>query len=113
MNSSYEKIKIKLLLIYILNISDFIFTIFLINTEMFYEGNFLMTSFVENPLKGFILKVVIIGLVLFFLGILFRYANKLELYHINYIVLLGLTLYTSVNILHVFYTILYVVSKNI
>ncbi|WP_080023620.1 DUF5658 family protein [Clostridium thermobutyricum] len=113
MNSSYEKIKIKLLLIYILNISDFIFTIFLINTEMFYEGNFLMTSFVENPLKGFILKVVIIGLVLFFLGILFRYANKLELYHINYIVLLGLTLYTSVNILHVFYTILYVVSQNI
>lgn len=72
-----------------------------------------MTSFVENPLKGFILKVVIIGLVLFFLGILFRYANKLELYHINYVVLLGLTLYTSVNILHVFYTILYVVSKNI
>lgn len=72
-----------------------------------------MTSFVENPLKGFILKIVIIGLVLFFLGILFKYANDFELSHINYIVLLGLTLYTLVNILHVFYTILYVLSKNI
>ncbi|WP_367303032.1 DUF5658 family protein [Clostridium baratii] len=48
-------------LLYFLNVTDIIFTLLLLQTGMFKEGNRVMVNIVENPTLSFIVKVVIIG----------------------------------------------------
>lgn len=104
-------IKKKLITIYILNISDIIFTIFLVKTGMFLEANAVMAQFVYNRQSlSIIIKVVIPFILL--LGVYQRMKNATEkqLYQSNIMINVCLIFYGLINISHVVWSILYVVN---
>jgi len=71
-------IRRKLNTLYILNVTDILFTIFLVNTGMFVEANAVMTPLVNNKQ----LLSVIIKLVIPFVLLVYIYQSDLNFYHI-------------------------------
>lgn len=67
-----------------------------------------MIEFVEKPFKGFILKIIFIGLLILLIGNIFKSASVKELKNINYILCFSLFIYMSINFLHVIYLIYYI-----
>ena len=105
-------VKKKLVTIYILNISDIIFTIFLVRTGMFLEANAIMAPLVYNRQSlSIIIKVVIPFILL--LGVCQRMkdATRKQLYLSNIMINMCLIFYGLINISHVVWSILYVVMK--
>ncbi|MGL4873367.1 MAG: DUF5658 family protein [Clostridium sp.] len=100
--------KRNLQILYLLNVTDYIFTIVLVSTGKFEEGNILMESFVLNPLKGLILKVFIIGIVIKGLIILFKKASEDELKKLNFLSIVSVLVYVGINLLHIYYSICYI-----
>lgn len=83
---SYENIKKKIQLLYFLNVTDIIFTLILLKTGMFKEANGVMVNIVENPTLSIMVKVVIIGLLLYYLVKRMLMATDKQLYISNYII---------------------------
>ncbi|WP_366516767.1 DUF5658 family protein [uncultured Clostridium sp.] len=98
-------------LLYFLNISDYFFTIFLVGTGFFIEANALMVGFVEKPMKGFILKIIFIGLLILLVSKIFKKATSKELKNINYILCFSLFIYIGINMLHIGYLAYYIYIK--
>ncbi|WP_414632865.1 DUF5658 family protein [Clostridium sp. UBA5988] len=90
----------KLLLLYTLNISDVIFTIILINSKYFVEGNPLMASFFKVPIYAFLIKLIFPGLLLFFVYIVINHNPQKQFTFSNRLINLALIPYMLVNILH-------------
>jgi hypothetical protein len=107
-------IRKKLITMYILNVTDIIFTIFLVNTGMFIEVNTFMAPFVNNKqLLSFIIKVVIPFVILLWIYHRIEGATEKQLYHSNTIINGCLIYYGLINISHVVWSILYSVMKVI
>jgi len=105
-------IKKKLISIYILNVTDVLFTIFLINTGMFLETNAFMSQFVNNrQLLSIIIKIAIPFVLLFWVYGRMRKATEKQLYQSNILTNGCLIFYVLVNISHIIWTILYNVMK--
>ncbi|MGL5416973.1 MAG: DUF5658 family protein [Clostridium sp.] len=98
--------------LYFLNVTDYIFTIVLTSTGYFEEGNLLMEGFVENPLKGFFLKIIVIGAIIYGLIALFKAADESELKKINIISIFSLIIYGGINLLHIYYSIYYIIIAS-
>ncbi|MGL4850480.1 MAG: DUF5658 family protein [Clostridium sp.] len=107
-NVTYDTVKRNFRILYLLNITDYIFTVTLVSTGEFEEGNVLMESFIANPLRGLVLKVFIIGLIIKGLIILFKKANESELRKLNFISIISLAIYGGINLLHIYYSIYYI-----
>ncbi|MFA9422998.1 MAG: DUF5658 family protein [Sedimentibacter sp.] len=90
----------KLLLIYVLNISDVIFTIFLINSTYFVEANPLLAAFSYTPHTMFLFKAIVPGLLLLFVYIIINHISKKQFTLCNKLINFSLIAYTLVNILH-------------
>lgn len=54
--SSLSTIKIKLIILYILNISDILLTLILVRTGLIIEANPVMASIIENSFATFLLR---------------------------------------------------------
>jgi hypothetical protein len=107
-----ESIKKKLIAIYVLNVTDIIFTIFLVNTSMFLEVNAVMAPLVNNrQLLSIIIKVVIPLLLLSGVYQRMKDATEKQLFQSNIIINGCLIFYGLVNISHVVWSILYNVMK--
>ncbi|MBU3159872.1 hypothetical protein KPL37_08920 [Clostridium frigoris] len=105
-------IKRKLISIYLLNVTDIIFTIILVNTGLFLEFNAIMASLVNNSqLLSIIVKVLLPFALL--LGVYQRMkdATVKQLYQSNIIINGCLIFYGLINISHVVWCILYAVVK--
>jgi hypothetical protein len=101
-------IRQKLVTLYILNVTDIIFTIFLVNTGSFQEANAVMAKLVNNvPLVSIIIKIAV-PLVLL-LGVYKRMqkATKKQLYASNIIITSCTVFYGLINVSHVLCSILY------
>lgn len=100
-NSSLETIKIKLLLLYTLNVTDIIFTLFLINTGYFVEANIIMAKLIENPSISIIVKTILPAILL--IGILIRMqkATKQQLRISNCLINMITSLYALINLSHI------------
>ena len=109
---SYKNIKKKIQLLYFLNVTDIIFTLLLLQTGMFKEGNSVMVNIVENPTLSIMVKVVIIGLLLYYLVKRMLMATDKQLYISNYIINGSLGIYTIVNLIHIVYIIMFLMIKN-
>lgn len=57
-NYSLKNIKIKFLALYILNVTDIVFTILLLNTGFYVEANIFMLEVVKSPTISFLLKIL-------------------------------------------------------
>lgn len=103
-NNSLEIIKKKLLLLYLLNVTDIIFTVLLLKTGYFAEVNILMVDVVHSPIISIMLKVLLPALLLYYLYRQMIDADEDQLKVSNITVNISLTIYTLVNISHLVWT---------
>ena len=105
-------IRKKLIIMYILNVTDIIFTMCLLNTGMFLEANAVMAPLVNNrKLLSIIIKIVIPLILLLVVYQRMKKATEKQLYQSNIIINGFLIFYGLINIFHVVWSILYNVIK--
>ena len=97
---SLENIKYKLLVIYLLNVTDILFTMMLLSTGLYLEANVLMANAVESLLASFILKILFPGVLLFCLYIRMKKANETQLKQSNIIINIATAVYSVINLWH-------------
>lgn len=93
-------IRKKLILLYLLNVSDLIFTLALLRTGFFREVNIFMINAVKNPFLSIILKVVFPAGLLYMLYKKICISDASQLKAANIGLLISLTLYSLVNLSH-------------
>jgi len=101
-------IRKKLIIVYILNVTDIIFTIFLVNTGMFLEVNALMVQLVNNrQLLSIMIKVVIPFVLMLWVYQRMKDATEKQLFQSNILINGCLIYYGLINLSHVVWSILY------
>ena len=98
-------VKKKLIIIYILNVIDIVFTIALIKSGWFAEANGFMQSLVQSTLMSYVVKITIPAILLFYIYMRVKNSDKKTLKMTNIGLLIPLIMYIGVDILHVMYTI--------
>lgn len=96
-----ETIKKKFILLYLLNVTDIIFTVLLLQTGYFAEINILMAKAVESPVASVLLKIVLPAVLLFYIYNRIKKADISQLKASNIALNISLTIYTLVNLSHV------------
>lgn len=97
---SLDNLKNKLLVLYVLNITDIIFTLLLLNTGYYMEANILMNSAVQSYAASFCLKVLLPGILLLYVFFRLKSANERQLRNSN-IMISGITVvYAFINLSH-------------
>ena len=103
-------IRRKLITLYIMNITDIILTILLINTGSFLEANTIMAPLVNNKqLLSITVKVVMPFVLLLGIYQRMKEATEKQLYQSNIIINGCLILYGIINISHVVCSTLYII----
>lgn len=106
-------IRKKIIILYLLNVSDLIFTLALLETGFFREMNIFMVKAVESPVMSVILKVVFPAALLYYLYKRICLSDSSQLKSTNIGLLISLTLYSLVNISHLVWLALLPVFWNI
>lgn len=104
---SYEIIKKKLQILYILNVTDIILTLALLKTGLFKEANGAMVNIVESPITSIILKIGLVGALIYYLIKRIAKATEKQLKISNYIINCALGIYYIINLMHLFYICMY------
>ena len=95
-----KTIRLKLTAIYILNVLDIVFTLILIKTGLFVEGNYFMVKMINNSALALVVKVVVVGALL---AILYKRIEKATLKQLaisNVIVNSCMGIYVLINLSH-------------
>ena len=100
-NYSIVNIKYKLSLLYLLNVSDIIFTLLLINSGYYIEANPIMATILNQPVKLFLVKILLPALLLCFIYIRMKKAEKHQMIISNTIINGALYIYGLLNLLHI------------
>ena len=95
------RISKKLLLIYSLNVVDWICTVVLINSGRFYEANPMMRSPIGDLSAGFCVKCVLSAVVVMILGALMRMLHDTELRIADHFIAFCLLFYLVIDLNHV------------
>lgn len=104
-NSELVSIKKKLMLLYILNVVDIIFTLSLLRTGLFQEVNFFMVNAVKSPLISLLLKIILPAFLLYYFYIRIKASDDQDQLKVSNIgINISLTLYTLVNLSHLIWT---------
>jgi hypothetical protein len=99
-NYKLEMIKRKFILLYLLNVTDIIFTVLLLQTGYFAEVNLLMIKAVQSPAASIILKVLLPAVLLYCIYKRMKACDDLQLKAANIAVNISLSIYTLVNLSH-------------
>ena len=110
---SLINIRKKIIILYLLNVSDIIFTLALLETGLFREMNIFMINAVENPIISIGLKVIFPAVLLYFLYKRICLSDGQQLRATNIGLLISLVLYTLVNLSHIVWVVLLPVLWNI
>ncbi len=105
-NYNLEIIRRKLILLYILNVTDIIFTLMLLQTGFFSEVNIFMVNAVESPVLSLLLKVILPAGLLFYLYKRICTSDNSGLRATNIGINISLTIYALVNITHLVWVLL-------
>lgn len=95
-----SNLKIKLLLLYLLNISDISLTIILVNTGLIIEANPLMANIITNSIATFFIKVLLPAVLFIYLYIRLKTATVKMIKLTNYCLIGLLGFYLIINVLH-------------
>lgn len=104
-------VKSKFIIIYILNVTDIIFTLYLINSKMFVEANIFMKSIVENFGASILLKVIIPFILLYVLFLRMKSATISQLIISNKIINVCMLLYIGINMFHILWVTILLFSS--
>lgn len=102
-----EAVRTKLIWIYILNVTDMLFTWFLLRTGCFVEANFLMKDIISSGFFSVVFKVVLPFLLLSLLSFRMRKASAKQLEKANLLINLCMIGYFAINVSHIFWTGMY------
>ncbi|WP_228731176.1 DUF5658 family protein [Clostridium zeae] len=105
-NYNLSIIKQKLLIIYLLNISDIFFTLILVNSGYFYEGNTLMAVILNTPLLAVLCKILIPATLIVIIYNRMKKATLNQLIYSNKIIIACIILYSFINLLHLIWLVL-------
>jgi hypothetical protein len=105
-NYTLENIKIKFIVLYVLNVTDIIFTLLLWNTGLFTEVNIIMAGILNNYMVSLLTKLGLPAALLSVVFVRMRRASEMQLKQSNYIILAVLVFYSFINILHILWCIL-------
>jgi hypothetical protein len=106
-NYTLENIKHKLLILYLLNVTDILFTLLLLATGFYIEANVLMAKAVQSLSASFVLKIVLPGALLFCLYIRMKKASENQLKKSNIVLNAATAVYALINIFHLIYLSLF------
>lgn len=99
-NYTLENIKHKLLILYLLNVTDIIFTLLLLATGFYIEANMFMAKAVQSFSASFILKILLPAALLFYLYLRMGKASEKQLKQSNNILNIATAVYGIINIFH-------------
>lgn len=94
-------VKYKFILIYGLNVTDIMFTLFLLGTGQFFEGNILMEPIVGNAIASIALKAILPIVLIYCLLRRMRDATESQLKTSNIFINVCLVLYVIINLSHI------------
>ena len=102
-----ENLRIKILALYLLNVTDILFTLLLLSTGNFIEANIFMVDIVENPIACLGIKVVFVALLLKYISIRMKKATIRQLRQSNLLISGMLAIYILINISHLTWIMMY------
>jgi hypothetical protein len=103
---SLDNIKSKLAILYILNLTDIIFTIILVNTGYYFEANFLMADVIGSYSASFLIKIVLPAILLIYIYFRMQKANEYQLRVSNILISCAVGLYATINAFHILWFVL-------
>jgi hypothetical protein len=104
---TFENIKYKLLILYLLNVTDILFTLLLLSTGLFMEANLLMVNAVQSTSASFVLKILLPAVLLLFMYIRMKKASETQLKQSNIILNIITGFYIIINISHLIWFFLF------
>lgn len=99
-DNSLGNLKNKLIVLYVLNVTDILFTLLLLNTGYYIEANVLMTSAVQSYTASFSLKVLLPAILLLYVFYRLQSANERQLRNTNILISGITTVYAFINLSH-------------
>lgn len=108
-----EMIKKKFILLYLLNVTDIIFTVLLLQTGYFAEVNLLMIKVLQNPVASILLKVILPAILLYVIYKRMCHSDVLQRKTANVAVNISLTIYVLVNLSHLVWVALLPIFMSI
>ncbi|AKL96004.1 hypothetical protein CACET_c25590 [Clostridium aceticum] len=112
-NCSLESIKSKLLILYLLNVTDIIFTLLLLRTGLYIEINAFMASVVESPIASLLLKIILPAVLLIMIYFRIQKATAEQLKKSNLLISGAIAVYALINLSHLlWFAILPVLLDN-
>jgi hypothetical protein len=99
-NYSLTNIKNKFLLLYILNVTDIIFTLLLLSTGFYMEANALMSNAVQSPVASFALTLVLPAVIFIIVYVRMHKATDQQLKRSNLLINAATALYALINLSH-------------
>lgn len=106
-NSSLEKIRFKLIILYLLNALDLFFTLILIETGKFLEVNPIINGVLDKPVNLLLIKILVPFLLILFLSIRLGKAERHQLIISNKIISGALIVYGFINLMYIFWIVVY------
>ena len=100
---------IELLILFLLNVSDILFTLGLLKTGLCVEMNIFMVNIVTNPILALTLKLILVGGILYVFNKRLKNANYKQLCISDIAIKIMLFIYLSINLLHIFSSIFLIV----
>ena len=99
-NYELHSIRKKMIILYVLNLTDITFTLLLLQTGFFTEVNILMVNAVKNPVAGILLKTILPAVLLYYLYKRICCIDTAQLKAANIGINISLALYVLVNLSH-------------
>jgi hypothetical protein len=104
-----DMLKKKMIMLYILNVIDIIFTLLLVKTGMFKEANFIMAPFINNnQVVSLFIKVILPVFLLLVIASRLGKASDRQLYQSNILITICLVIYFLIDISHIVWSALYI-----
>lgn len=103
----YENIRIKIFILYLLNIIDLVFTVYLLNTGYFIEVNPIILHIIRDDKLLVIFKIILPFVLLLYICFRIRFATKSQLYISNRIINIAQLFYSLLNISHLIWIIVF------
>lgn len=94
------RLKIKFLIIYMLNVTDIAFTVLLLNTGYYREANTVMIKVVQSQLSSLLVKILMPAFLLLLLYYRMQSANENQLKKSNYLINGMVVFYAMINAFH-------------
>ena len=105
-----KSIKYKLEILFLLNVTDILLTIILIKTGLFEEVNILMKLVVNNTFLSLLIKIGLVSILLVGLFYRMKTATIKQLKIANKIILSAIFVYGLINLSHVAWSILAIIT---